>query len=138
MITAGVPLPSVNQLHHNIYGRAPADVVAFCQAHNIHVQSYSPLGVPDHISFKPPCAPVLLEDPVLLSIAAAHGMTPAQVALAQAGASPDRRSEEVPRTAVEQLPPVGAPPAPRAACACAAADCDLCDFSSGSRAWLCS
>ena len=82
MITAGVPLPSVNQLHHNIYGRAPADVVAFCQAHNIHVQSYSPLGVPDHISFKPPCSPVLLEDPVLLSIAAAHGMTPAQVALA--------------------------------------------------------
>ena len=81
-VTAGVPLPSVNQLHHNLYGRMAADVAAFCRANNIHLQSYSPLGVPDHVTFKPPCAPVLLEDPVLLTIAAAHGMSPAQVVLA--------------------------------------------------------
>ena len=81
-VTAGVPLPAVNQLHHNIYGRANADTVAFCKANGIHVQSYSPLGVPDHVTFKPPCAPVLLEDPVVLAIAAAHGMSPAQVVLA--------------------------------------------------------
>ena len=81
-IVAGVPLPAVNQLHHNIYGRAAADVVAFCRANNIHVQSYSPLGVPDHVTFKPPCAPTPVQDPVVLSIAANHNITPAQVLLA--------------------------------------------------------
>ena len=81
-VAAGVPLPSVNQLHHNIYGHAPADALAFCRANGIHVQSYSPLGVPDHVTFKPPCAPTPTLDPVVLAIAALHGMSPAQVLLA--------------------------------------------------------
>lgn len=81
-LAAGAPLPSVNQLHHNIYGRADPATLAFCQAHKIHVQSYSPLGVPDHVAFKPPCAKTPTEDPVVLAVAAAHGMTPAQVLLA--------------------------------------------------------
>jgi len=94
-IDAGVPLPSVNQLHHNIYGRADPAVVAFCAANGVHVQSYSPLGVPDHKTFAAPCAPTPLEDPVVLAAAAAHGMTPAQVLLAHqwgAGVSSNPRT----------------------------------------------
>lgn len=94
-IDAGVPLPSVNQLHHNIYGRADPAVVAFCTANGVHVQSYSPLGVPDHKTFAAPCAPTPLEDPVVLAAAAAHGMTPAQVLLAHqwgAGVSSNPRT----------------------------------------------
>jgi alcohol dehydrogenase (NADP+) len=74
--------PEVNQveLHPLLQQR---ELVAYCASQGIHVTAYSPLGSPDRPDFvKAPDAPVLLDNPVIHSIAEAHGYTPAQVLLA--------------------------------------------------------
>jgi diketogulonate reductase-like aldo/keto reductase len=85
IIDAGMPLPAVNQVPFHLYN-APAqmDLLAFCKAHNIVLLSYSPLGIPDwHAMPASLPASTPLEDPVLLSITAAHApATAAQVTLA--------------------------------------------------------
>lgn len=49
----------------------------FCQDHNIHVSAYSPLGGPGNLWG----STVVIEDPVIKSLALKHRATPAQVAL---------------------------------------------------------
>jgi diketogulonate reductase-like aldo/keto reductase len=56
---------------------------AYCIAQGIHVTAYAPLGSGDRPAFiKAPDAPVLLDNPVIRSIAEAHERTSAQVLLA--------------------------------------------------------
>ena len=74
--------PEVNQVELHPVLQQPA-LVAFCASEGIHVTAYAPLGSGDRPAFvKAPDAPVLLENPVIRSIAEAHGCTPAQVLLA--------------------------------------------------------
>lgn len=61
------------------------ELLAFCRDEGIAVTAYSPLGSSDRPEgLKAADEPVLLEDPLLAEIAAEHGATPAQVALAWA------------------------------------------------------
>ena len=67
-IDEGLPLPSVNQLPFHLYRSSSQDVVReFCEANQIHVNGYSPLGVPDFFRFPPgpgePMSPTTLDDP---------------------------------------------------------------------------
>jgi alcohol dehydrogenase (NADP+) len=74
--------PEVNQveLHPLLQQNA---LVGYCASERIHVTAYAPLGSGDRPAFlKAPNAPVLLDDPVVQSIAEAHGRTPAQVLVA--------------------------------------------------------
>ena len=74
--------PEVNQVELHPLLQQPA-LVAYCASEGIHVTAYAPLGSGDRPTFvKAPDAPVLLENPVIRSIAGAHGCTPAQVLLA--------------------------------------------------------
>lgn len=76
--------PEVNQVEMHPYLQQP-DLRTFADAHDLHITAYSSLGAPD----RPPAMkredePVLLDDPVVASIAEAHDATPAQVLLAWA------------------------------------------------------
>ncbi len=84
---AGLPLPSVNQCPFYLYhAAAQADLMAYCAANGILFNGYSPFGVVDRRTFPPPMSPTVLEDPVAVAIAAAHGRSVAEVLLAwQAG-----------------------------------------------------
>jgi len=74
--------PEVNQVELHPLLQQPA-LVAYCASEGIHVTAYAPLGSGDRPAFvKAPDAPVLLENPVIQSIAVAHSCTPAQVLLA--------------------------------------------------------
>ena len=75
-------LPEVNQVElHPLLQQH--ELVSFCQRHNIPVTAYSPLGSMDRPSFvQASDAPVLLEHPEIVAIAAEQGCTPAQVLLA--------------------------------------------------------
>eukprot|EP00729_Bicosta_minor_P002069 gene2069-18842_t len=69
IIDAKLPLPAVNQIPVNPHLYAPQkELIAMCNKHNIVVNSYSPLGIPDW---------KLRIDP----IAKKHGLTNAQVLL---------------------------------------------------------
>ena len=58
------------------------ELVAYCASQGIHVTAYSPLGSGDRPAFiKAPDAPVLLNEPVVRSIAELRRCTPAQVLL---------------------------------------------------------
>jgi len=74
--------PEVNQveLHPLLQQR---DLVAYCASQGIHVTAYSPLGSGDRPAFvKAPDAPILLDNPIIRSIAETHERTPAQVLIA--------------------------------------------------------
>jgi alcohol dehydrogenase (NADP+) len=74
--------PEVNQVEMHPLLQQP-ELVAYCASEGIHVTAYSPLGSADRPDFvKAADAPVLLENPVIRSIAEAHERTPAQVLLA--------------------------------------------------------
>lgn len=66
--------PSVNQIEIHPYN-AQFALVKFCQARNIAVTAYSPLGSAGAVESKP------LQDQVVLSIAKVQGKTPAQILL---------------------------------------------------------
>jgi alcohol dehydrogenase (NADP+) len=74
--------PEVNQVElHPLLQQT--ELVAYCASQGIHVTAYAPLGSGDRPAFvKAPDAPVLLENPVIRSIAEAHACTPAQVLIA--------------------------------------------------------
>ena len=74
--------PEVNQVElHPLLQQN--ELLAYCASEGIHVTAYSPLGSSDRPAFvKAPDAPVLLENPVIRSIAEAHDSTPAQVLIA--------------------------------------------------------
>jgi len=59
------------------------NLVAFCASEGIHMTAWAPLGSGDRPDFvKAADAPVLLDNPVIHSIATRHGCTPAQVLIA--------------------------------------------------------
>ena len=72
----------VNQVELHPLLQQP-ELVAYCASQGIHMTAYSPLGSSDRPDFlKAPDAPVLLDNPVIKSIAQGRGCTPAQVLLA--------------------------------------------------------
>jgi alcohol dehydrogenase (NADP+) len=74
--------PEVNQVERHPLLQQPA-LVADCQAEGVHITAYSPLGSQDRpAALKGADEPVLLEPPVIVAIAAAHGCSPAQVLIA--------------------------------------------------------
>jgi alcohol dehydrogenase (NADP+) len=74
--------PEVNQVELHPLLQQP-DLVAFCAAEGIHLTAWAPLGSSDRPDFvKAPNAPVLLENPVIHSIAERLGYTAAQVLIA--------------------------------------------------------
>ena len=91
------------------------ELVAYCKAQGIHMTAWAPLGSSDRPDFvKAPDAPVLLENPVIRSIAEARGCTPAQVLLAwhlhrgiaaiPKSVNPSRLRENLAATEVELTP----------------------------------
>ena len=76
--------PEMNQIELHPYLQQPA-MLDFCEANNIHLTAYSPLGSSDRPdSLKAQDEPVLLEEPTIAAIAKRHGVTPAQVLLSWA------------------------------------------------------
>jgi alcohol dehydrogenase (NADP+) len=78
--------PAVNQVESHPF-LAQARLKAFCDAHGIVLTAYSPLGSPD----RPPrliedADPAPLHDDVVKGVAAAHGVSPAQVRRLRAAA----------------------------------------------------
>ena len=74
--------PEVDQVELHPLLQQP-DLVAFCAAQGMHMTAWAPLGSPDRpASVKAPGAPVLLDNPVIKSIAQRCGCTPAQVLIA--------------------------------------------------------
>lgn len=70
--------PAVNQIELHPYLQQTG-LVEFCQAKNIVVTAYSPLGTPANSVAKG--LPILLEDKKILEIAGKHGKSPAQILL---------------------------------------------------------
>ena len=79
--TCRIP-PAVNQVECHPYLQL-ADLHRYCQAQNIHVTGYSPLGSPDRpdVVSKEANEPLLLQDETIAAIATKHGVSPAQVLL---------------------------------------------------------
>lgn len=73
--------PAMNQIELHPFLQQ-TELLGSCRTHGVHVTAYSPLGSTDRpTALKAPDEPSLLADPVIGSIAAAHGKTPAQVLL---------------------------------------------------------
>jgi diketogulonate reductase-like aldo/keto reductase len=84
IIDASMPLPSVNQIPIHIYrSSTQMNTILFCQRHNIVVNAYSPLGVPDWQRFNTSAgmSSTTLIDPVVTTIATKYGKSPAQIQL---------------------------------------------------------
>lgn len=84
IVDAGMPLPSVNQIPIHIYrSSTQMNTILYCQRHNILVNAYSPLGVPDWQNFNTSAgmSATTLTDPVVIAIASKYNKTPAQVQL---------------------------------------------------------
>lgn len=79
LMKTAVQQPEMNQLELHPYLQQPA-LVDFCQAHNIHVTAYSPLGAGK--TNEQNAASPLLENPVVLTVAQKHSCSAAQVILA--------------------------------------------------------
>ena len=74
--------PEVDQVELHPLLQQPG-LVSFCAAQGIHLTAWAPLGSPDRPdSVKAANAPVLLDNPVIQSIAQGCGATPAQVLIA--------------------------------------------------------
>jgi len=67
--------PAVNQIMYNVYHHDD-DTIKFCKDNNITVEAYSPLG-----SWNGQYHGDVFKDPRIAPIAAAHNVSPAQVAL---------------------------------------------------------
>ena len=81
------PPPPLHQIPYFLYHSSVQDgTVAWCAAHGILVNGYSPFGVPDHRTFVPPASLTPLDDPVAAAIAADHGVSTAALQLAWQGA----------------------------------------------------
>ncbi len=76
--------PEMNQIEAHPYYQQN-DMVAFCKAYNIHVTAYAPLGSGDRAAkFKAENEPKLLQDPVILDIAASKNVTAGQILISWA------------------------------------------------------
>ena len=69
--------PEMNQIELHPF-LPQQKLVDYCQSHDIHLTAYSPFGSPDRDN-KKESDPNLFETPEVVSIAEAHGITPAQV-----------------------------------------------------------
>jgi alcohol dehydrogenase (NADP+) len=76
MTRATIP-PTVNQVEAHPYLQQ-TKLLKYCQARGVHFQAYSPLGTAD---YKAVNEPVLLQDPVLISLAEKYNVTVAQICL---------------------------------------------------------
>jgi len=93
--------PAVNQVEAHPYLQQ-TKLLSYCQKRGVHFQAYSPLGSP---GYKEDDEPTLLEDPVLVKIAATHNATVAQICIAWAlqrgtsvvakSATPQRQEENL-------------------------------------------
>eukprot|EP00038_Savillea_parva_P014522 m.11199 g.11199 ORF g.11199 m.11199 type:complete len:323 (-) comp2828_c0_seq2:186-1154(-) len=85
IIDAGLELPAVNQCPFNshLYS-AQKELVKFCKVHNILFNSYSPLGIPDWHKYPSTISStgILIEEPAIKAIGAAHKLSAAQTLLA--------------------------------------------------------
>jgi alcohol dehydrogenase (NADP+) len=82
LVTRSTIKPEVDQVELHPLLQQP-DLVKYCASNGILLTAYSPLGSNDRPDLvKSTDAPVLLENPVIKSIAEAHGCTPAQVLIA--------------------------------------------------------
>lgn len=82
IMNAGLVLPAINQIPIHIYrSSSQMETIEFCQQHNIVVNSYSPLGVPDWHVFPASggMSNTPLVDPVVTGIANVHNRSPAAV-----------------------------------------------------------
>ena len=76
--------PEMNQIELHPYLQQ-SEMLAFCQANNIYLTAYSPLGSSDRPdSLKTDDEPVLLENSTIVAIAKQHNATPAQVLISWA------------------------------------------------------
>lgn len=66
--------PAVNQIEFNVYSHDD-DIAAYCAAHNITIEAFSPLGDPARTHSS------IFTDPTIKSIAVKHNVSAAQVAL---------------------------------------------------------
>lgn len=77
-------IPEMNQVELHPYLQQPG-MVSYCQTNSIHLTAYAPLGSPDRPdALKAADEPILLQDPVIRSIAEHHSVSEAQVLLAWA------------------------------------------------------
>jgi alcohol dehydrogenase (NADP+) len=76
MTRAKIP-PSINQVEAHPYLQQ-TKLLKYCQARGVHFQAYSPLGT---AGYKGAEEPVLLQDPVLISLAEKYNVTVAQICL---------------------------------------------------------
>lgn len=76
--------PEMNQVELHPYLQQ-SSLLEFCRESGIHLTAYSPLGSPDRpAGLKAEDEPILLEDPVIVQIAAEHQVSPAQVLISWA------------------------------------------------------
>lgn len=76
--------PEMNQIELHPYLQQPA-MLEFCQANNIHLTAYCPLGSADRPErLKEVNEPILLEDETITAIAKSHNVSAAQVLIAWA------------------------------------------------------
>ena len=76
--------PEMNQIELHPYLQQK-DMLAFCQANNVYLTGYSPLGSPDRPDgLKAADEPILLEEPTIGAIAEKKGVTSAQILLSWA------------------------------------------------------
>ncbi len=74
--------PEMNQIELHPYLQQPG-MLDFCRANNIHLTAFAPLGSADRPDrLKVDGEPILLEDPVISTIAKKHGASPAQILIA--------------------------------------------------------
>lgn len=90
--------PAVNQIELHPYLPQKA-LVEFCQKNDITVTAYSPLGTPGNARAKNPKARILVEDPLIVEIAAKHHKTPAQILLRWAI---ERKTIAIPKSVTPQ------------------------------------
>lgn len=84
LIDGGSVVPAVNQVESHPYLQQP-DLVEFCKNNGIGYTAYSPLGSADRPDrLRKDKEPSLMDHPLLLEIATAHGASVAQVMIAWA------------------------------------------------------
>ncbi|KAE8613377.1 hypothetical protein XENTR_v10007696 [Xenopus tropicalis] len=72
--------PVCNQVEYHVYLNQ-SKLHEYCKCHNIVLVAYSVLGTARDNTWVDPNSPVLLEDPVLRSVAAKYNRSPAEVAM---------------------------------------------------------
>ncbi|TXG37375.1 aldo/keto reductase [Seonamhaeicola maritimus] len=84
LISSAKIKPEMNQIESHPYFQQ-IDMISLCKSNNMHVTAYAPLGSGDRAAkFKAEDEPKLLEDPVILEIAASKNATPGQILISWA------------------------------------------------------